>query len=176
MVKQESPQLIDRETHYANAPTYNEDVSIKKMLVPIDGSDYSKKSTVYAIRLIKASEASEKSSITFLHAISVPCYVDDYGGGVLLRQKYYEEAKQVSEKLIMESIQMAKDEGISHIYSDILYDVVSIPEAIVNYAAKINADLIVIGSSGVTGIKKFLLGSVASAVVSHAQCSVLVIK
>jgi nucleotide-binding universal stress UspA family protein len=43
-------------------------------------------------------------------------------------------------------------------------------------ARKKRADLIVIGSHGWTGIKKILLGSVASHVVSHAPCSVLVVK
>jgi nucleotide-binding universal stress UspA family protein len=38
------------------------------------------------------------------------------------------------------------------------------------------ADLIVVGSHGRTGVAKFLLGSVASHVVSHAPCSVMVVK
>ena len=37
-------------------------------------------------------------------------------------------------------------------------------------------DLIIVGSNGKTGIKKLLLGSVASAVVTHSHCPVLVIK
>jgi nucleotide-binding universal stress UspA family protein len=37
-------------------------------------------------------------------------------------------------------------------------------------------DLIVVGSHGRTGIQKLLLGSVASHVVTHAHCSVLVIR
>jgi len=37
-------------------------------------------------------------------------------------------------------------------------------------------DLIVVGSHGRTGIKKLLLGSVASHVVTHAPCSVLVVR
>jgi nucleotide-binding universal stress UspA family protein len=39
-----------------------------------------------------------------------------------------------------------------------------------------NADLVVLGSHGRTGIPKLVLGSVASHVVSHAPCDVLVIK
>jgi nucleotide-binding universal stress UspA family protein len=38
------------------------------------------------------------------------------------------------------------------------------------------ADLIVVGSHGRTGIEKLLMGSVASHVVTHAPCSVLVVK
>jgi nucleotide-binding universal stress UspA family protein len=47
---------------------------------------------------------------------------------------------------------------------------------IVDEAANWSADLIVLGSHGYTGIKRFLLGSVALSVVSHAPCSVEVVR
>lgn len=43
-------------------------------------------------------------------------------------------------------------------------------------ARKESADLIVVGTYGWTGVKKLLLGSVASHVVTHAPCSVLVVR
>jgi nucleotide-binding universal stress UspA family protein len=54
--------------------------------------------------------------------------------------------------------------------------VASIADTIVNYAESKNVDLIVMGTKGRTGIKRFLLGSVASGVVAHAKCSVLVVR
>ena len=48
--------------------------------------------------------------------------------------------------------------------------------AIVDEAADWGADLIVVGSHGRTGVKRWLLGSVASAIVSHAPCSVEVVR
>ena len=47
---------------------------------------------------------------------------------------------------------------------------------IVEEAAEWNADLIVLGSYGRTGLKVLLLGSVARAVVTHAPCSVEVVR
>lgn len=47
---------------------------------------------------------------------------------------------------------------------------------IVDEARKWSADLIVLGSHGYSGIKRLLLGSVASTVVSHAPCSVEVVR
>jgi nucleotide-binding universal stress UspA family protein len=49
-------------------------------------------------------------------------------------------------------------------------------EVIVDSAAEWGADLIVVGSHGRTGIKRWVLGSVAESVVRHAPCSVEVAK
>lgn len=55
--------------------------------------------------------------------------------------------------------------------------VVADPRAALLDAARTgHVDLIVVGSHGRTGIQKLLLGSVASHVVTHAPCSVLVIR
>lgn len=47
---------------------------------------------------------------------------------------------------------------------------------IVDEATEWGADLIIVGSHGRTGVKRWLLGSVANAVVSHSPCSVEVIR
>ena len=48
--------------------------------------------------------------------------------------------------------------------------------ALVDAARAERADLLVVGSHGRTGLTKLMLGSVASHVVTHAPCSVLVVK
>ncbi|MGE5175297.1 MAG: universal stress protein [Hyphomicrobiales bacterium] len=48
--------------------------------------------------------------------------------------------------------------------------------AIVDAATRERVDLVIVGSHGRSGFKKLLLGSVASHVVAHAPCSVLVVK
>lgn len=47
---------------------------------------------------------------------------------------------------------------------------------IIDEATEWDADLIVVGSHGYTGIMRWLLGSVAQSVVSHAPCSVEVVR
>ena len=49
-------------------------------------------------------------------------------------------------------------------------------DAILDVAEKIGADLIVVGNKGMTGAKRFLLGSVPNKVSHHAPCSVLIIR
>jgi len=49
-------------------------------------------------------------------------------------------------------------------------------DAIVDVAEETHADLIVVGNKGMTGTKRFLLGSVPNKVSHHAPCSVLIIR
>ena len=49
-------------------------------------------------------------------------------------------------------------------------------EAILNVAEETNADLIVVGNKGMTGARRFLLGSVLNNVSHHAPCSVIIVR
>jgi nucleotide-binding universal stress UspA family protein len=49
-------------------------------------------------------------------------------------------------------------------------------DAILDVAEEQNADLIVVGNKGMTGARRFLLGSVPNKVSHHAPCSVMIIR
>lgn len=49
-------------------------------------------------------------------------------------------------------------------------------DAILDVAEEKNADLVIVGNKGMTGAKRFLLGSVPNKVSHHAPCSVLIIR
>lgn len=49
-------------------------------------------------------------------------------------------------------------------------------DAILNVAEEIGADLIVVGNKGMTGARRFLLGSVPNNVSHHAPCSVMIVR
>jgi nucleotide-binding universal stress UspA family protein len=49
-------------------------------------------------------------------------------------------------------------------------------DAIVDVAEEQHSDLIVVGNKGMTGAKRFLLGSVPNKVSHHAPCSVLIVR
>jgi nucleotide-binding universal stress UspA family protein len=49
-------------------------------------------------------------------------------------------------------------------------------DAIIDVAEEQRADLIVVGNRGMTGAKRFLLGSVPNRVSHHAPCSVLIVR
>lgn len=49
-------------------------------------------------------------------------------------------------------------------------------EAIISVAEETNADLIVVGNKGMSGARRFLLGSVPNKVSHHAPCSVIIVR
>ena len=88
---------------------------------------------------------------------------------------YIKEAEELAELWYVKAGNMASNPGVKFMAETIL-DVASAADSIVNYAESKKADLIVIGTKGRTGLKRLLLGSVASGVVTHARCPVLVTK
>lgn len=60
--------------------------------------------------------------------------------------------------------------------TDVVIGFSSVVKEIIEYAEKNKVDMVVIGSRGLSGIKKMLLGSVASGVLIYSHCPVLVTK
>jgi nucleotide-binding universal stress UspA family protein len=152
-----------------------EEINIKKILVPIDGSDASLKAAKYAIKAAKC----EKAQIICIHVIAAPENISEFEGKPFYAlQAYFDEigksAKPWFEKIIETGKKMAVSKD--NIITDIFADVSSIADAIINYAENNNTDLIVMGTKGKTGLKRFLIGSVADGVVRHAHCPVLVVR
>ncbi|HXV45510.1 MAG TPA: universal stress protein [Nitrososphaera sp.] len=146
------------------------DISIKRILVPLDGSDSSFQAAKYAVKLAKMVNAE----IIFVHAVVNPPYVEYKTAGLVIMH-YIEEAKKHAEMWFTNAGDIASKERVKF-SSETVLDVASVADTIVTYADSKKADLIVMGTKGRTGVKRFLLGSVASGVVAHAKCSVLVVR
>ena len=88
---------------------------------------------------------------------------------------YEEELRKHAKELLDEADILAKKEGIK-INTEVIMNASSTAEGIINYASSRSIDLIVIGTKGMTGVQKFLMGSVTNKVTSHAHCSVLAVR
>jgi nucleotide-binding universal stress UspA family protein len=151
------------------ATDYNK-VRIKKILVPIDGSDYSFNAAKYAIKLAK----DENAQLYCIHVIGSVPY--GYGSSSYAIDQYFKDLEQKVQSWFDKINDMAKNEGILRVKTEIFTDVNSVIESIIDYATTKNIDLIVIGTRGRTGLKRFFMGSVANGVVQHAHCSVLLVR
>jgi len=146
-----------------------------KILVPMDGSDYSFKAAEYAIDVARRYE----SEITLISIVASKVRYGASSGvfGAIspsYLNKYENEAKKWFNRVLI----MAEKDGlkIKKIKTNVITTPLSIVSTILRYAQKDKADLIVIGTKGITGFKKMLVGSVASGVVTYAHCPVLVIR
>lgn len=96
----------------------------------------------------------------------------------VLEEKRKKSKKWLEEvdRSILDLLKEAKDIK-GKFRSEILEDpFCKVENAIIKYAENENVDLIITGSKGRSGIKRTLLGSVASAVLSYARCPVLIVR
>ena len=114
--------------------------------------------------------------IVLLHAYTVdlPFAHPPYGGGVILPEGFYVEYRnQASIQVERIAKKTASDSGL-----EVTPVVIESPAwmAIQDQAKELPADLIVIGTRGLTGLKHVALGSTAERVVRTAPCPVLTVK
>ncbi|MBC7354911.1 MAG: universal stress protein [Desulfomicrobiaceae bacterium] len=139
---------------------------IKTILAPLDLSSQAPSVLEEAIHQAKASEAE-------LVLLMVAEDFSDIGD--------YAHAAQVQTKLLEET-QAKAEEYAHHAKAAGLIPQVEVcqspspADAILRVAEERHADFIVMGSRSKRGIDRFVLGSVAGKVVSHAPCSVLVVR
>jgi nucleotide-binding universal stress UspA family protein len=150
----------------------NGKIQIRKILVPIDGSEYSLNAAEYATRIAK----DENAQLFCIHVITPRIPYGYATSAASTAGQYHEDIKDVVESWFEKVRNIAKNEGISDVKTDIFTDVKSVIESILDYATSKDVDLIVIGTKGRTGLKRFLMGSVANGVVQHAHCPVLLVR
>jgi nucleotide-binding universal stress UspA family protein len=76
--------------------------------------------------------------------------------------------------LLEQARQEALRAGVSHVQTFARQG--DAADAIIDVAEEQRCDLIVVGNKGMTGAKRFLLGSVPNKVSHHAPCSVLIVR
>jgi nucleotide-binding universal stress UspA family protein len=144
----------------------------KRIIVPLDGSDFSFRAAQYAINIARLTGGE----ILCIHAIADLPYIEYMApAGGLTVPRYIQEAKKQTDEWFSQVKSRAAKEGVK-ITAETIFSPPSVAESIINYASEQKADLIVIGTRGRSGLKRLVLGSVASAVVAHASCPVLVVR
>ena len=149
------------------------DFSPRRILAPVDGSQNSKRSLEVALRIAQ----TYASSLDIISVVPIRRIAVESTLGVGASPSYYQYAEEEAKRTIDEALAFAKDKGgYSELKGETIRGSESIVEAIVEYAKKVNVDLIVIGTRGLGGFKRMLQGSVSSGVVTHAPCQVLVVR
>ena len=140
-----------------------------KILVAVDGSNESMNAARHAIGLARKDGAQ----LVVITAMRLPSL---YGWSpaespYTWQKKYAKERK----KWFDEIEKLAKRNNVK-IQTDIVEGTMSAQGTIVKYAEEHNVDVIVVGTRGMSGFAKQLLGSTALGVVTYAHCTVIVVK
>jgi nucleotide-binding universal stress UspA family protein len=130
--------------------------NLAKILVAIDGSKQATKALEYISVLAKEFN----SKVTLLHVVETK-----------LANLEPKEIRKISENILVDSA--AKLQGVN-IDKRIEYGKPA--EVIIQVAGKEKYDLIVLGSRGLSSVKRYLLGSVSEDVTWYAKRSVLIVK
>ena len=151
---------------------------LSKILVAIDGSHASFDAVDYAIMLAK----QHNSQLILLHVLHPVEYYSSLqffevqqpqDSSVLIEQAKTEANKWFDD--IKKKIRENTLEKPIKIETTIIVST-TIVDSILDYAEDKDVDLIVIGTRGQSGIKKLLLGSTASGVVTYSSCPVTIVK
>lgn len=142
-----------------------------RIVVGTDGSETAAQAVRQAIELAKLSGAS-------LSIVSA--YAPVSGRRVSGEQQHaptdvqYEIGPREDVNLVLDAAAAeAKEAGIEVQTHPVEADPA---DAILNVAEEIKADLIVVGNKGMTGARRYLLGSVPNNVSHHAPCSVIIVR
>ncbi len=148
-----------------------------KILIATDGSKFGEEAVRQLAGFLSPEENTELKVISVVEPFSFPV-TDAFGVVVDAYRETEKSAVSQAEKAIADArllLESSLDENNVRITTELIRE--KYPKnAIVEMATEWGSDLVVVGSHGYGFWDRLLLGSVSSAVVHHAPCSVLVVR
>ncbi len=135
-----------------------------KILVPIDGSEYSEKALLHACDIAKTYQ----SNLTLLYVVEKSLPIN-----LLDRKEYLEILRKFGNNVLIKGKKITNDKGID---SKIIIKEGNVVNEIIKLAKKEKYNLIIVGNKGLGFPTRFLLGSVSSKLTNSSPCSILIIK
>ena len=140
---------------------------MKAILVAVDGSEPSDRATQHAIDLVGSGGAAE------LHLINVQPALSGAVSAFVSREQIDAHHREEGEKALASAVAIAKKASVpakTHI------GVGRTGEVVRDFARRVGAGQVVMGTRGHTGLAGVLLGSVAQDVIAHVDVPVTLVK
>jgi len=143
-----------------------------KILLPMDDSKYSEE----ALRTVLTQFEKRGAQVRVLHVIEpvtafvTAGFVPEFANSHVAIE---EDRRKQAKALVALAAQKLRKAGFKATEEIETGDAKTV---IIDHAAHWDADLIVLGSHGLKGLSRFLMGSVSDAVIRHAGCSVQVVR
>lgn len=137
--------------------------NFKTILVPLDGSKYSKKALQRASEITYAFD----SKIILLYVVEKSLI------NLLDRKEYLEMLRKFGKKTLDDANKTLAKKKIS---AKSLLKEGNIVSEIEKIIKSENCDLVIVGNKGFGAVTRFLLGSVSNKLAQHSKCSLLIVK
>jgi len=149
---------------------------IRNILAAIDGSEFAEKAGLFAVELARKYEAR----LVLLHIANYPAQYlgltgHDVAVGLPLPSERVENLKKRSRDSIDRIAAIAHDQKVQ-IRKEFIETNSSVAQSIADYAERESVQMIVVGIRGVGNFDPYVVGSVASDLVSKARCSLLIVR
>ena len=141
-----------------------------KVLVALDGSEEATLAAATAADLAQ----STGSELHLVNVRPMTMYIDPSTDRARRIAEVEEAAKREAQEFLDAQLKQIQDAGGSVAQAHVRLG--RPDEEIVGLADEIEAGLVVMGSRGMGGLKRLLMGSVSDSVVRHAHCPVLVVR
>ena len=141
-----------------------------RILLATDGSE---EAQLAALRAVDIAENTD-SELHVVHVGVLPLFLESYPGTLGYYGRLYEQIEEVSRELLRKESWRVKAAGGTVAGAHLRMG--QVDQEIVALAEELGADLIVMGSRGLGGVRRALMGSVSDSVVRHAHCPVLVVR
>lgn len=141
-----------------------------RILVGLDGSDYSLRALDFAIDLAKKYQ----SQLVLVHVVIRQIYaINPPEAGILAGTAIVRELETEGKTILTQGEEKVKAQGLP-VEPRLRQGVPA--EELLRAAADEKADLMVLGSRGLSQVRAFLLGSVSDKVSHHAKCPTLIVR
>ena len=141
-----------------------------KILVPVDGSKYSKEALNVALDCAKAKGAN----VNVISVASDASGIDlEISAGE--RERIGQRLEQQADSVVKEAGDVMSKAGV-RADCKVISTPSSVADAILEFSEESKTDLIIMGSRGLSPSTRFKMGSVAAQVVKYSDCSVYVVK
>ena len=155
----------------------NEAAPLRRIALAIDGSDASVQALKFVLAKFQPDRSTGKGGRVPIHVSVIHVMVPSSLAPITIRSMIpwnkSPELKEANLKFIDQSVRKLIQAGFT---AEPVYQLGNAAEEIMQVAAELHADLIVMGAKGLGAIDRFLIGSVSTRVVQHANCSVLVVR
>jgi nucleotide-binding universal stress UspA family protein len=139
----------------------------RRFLVPVDFSDSSLRALRYAVGLAEESDGA----LTIVHVVAA-----DYGWLDIGREQYRDLDKSLQKQAAAELRALANANVPRNVPADLEVRIGRPAEEIVAAASESKSDLIVLSTRGLTGLDRYLIGSVADRVARFSPCPVFLMR